>query len=153
MLVNALRLLDSGNKYKALALGSSSDTEDDLNETVLLFLQITCIVEIILMTVLILISTSVLIHACKSKHKPASFIIKLLILVDCVAVSGLGAAMNEAPWLRHTAYSKTATGVFMQGVFEFVYWVTAQWSTWIIAFQFYSTAKQMKKVDSYFMKK
>ena len=105
------------------------------------------------MTVLMIVSTSFLVHACRAKHKPASFIIKLLILVDCVAVSGLGAAFNEAPWLRRYHYSETSAAIIVQGVFEFVYWVAAQWSTWIIAFQFYSTAKQMKKVDAYFMKK
>ena len=36
---------------------------------------------------------------------------------------------------------------------NFVFWVAAQWSTWIIAFQFYSTALQMKKVDQHFQQK
>ena len=139
MLMNILRLGRGDGGRSRFALGMRY--QEDLSDTTLLFLQLTCIVEIVLMSVLMIVSTSFLVHAYRTKHKPASFIIKLLILVDCVAVSGLGAALNEAPWFAKYPYEATSAAIVIQGILEFVYWVAAQWSTWIIAFQFYSTAK------------
>ena len=68
----------------------------------------------------------------------------------CVSVSGLLKAIHEAPWLQGQSFYNSTTDIVVAGVICFIYWVAAQWSTWIIAFQFYSTAEQMKRVDEHF---
>ena len=53
------------------------------------------------MTSLLMISSLFLIKSCRSIHKTASFIKKLLILVTLVALGGIGNAIEEAPWWNY----------------------------------------------------
>lgn len=74
-------------------------------------------------------------------------------MILCVSFSGLLGAIHEAPWLQKKAYFNSNADIIISAILSFVYWVAAQWSTWVIAFQFYSTAEQMKKVDKHFKAK
>ena len=116
-------------------------------------LWVVVIVEIVCLTCLAIITIGFLCQSCKAKQKTASFIIKLLILVLCVSISGIFNATHEAPWFQKTTMFNSKPDIFLNCISKFVYWVAAQWSTWIIAFQFYSTAEQMQKVDRYFTQK
>ena len=100
------------------------------------FVWVVVIVELVLMTSLLVISSTFLIQSCRSKQKTASFIVKLLILVSAVAISGIGNAIETAPWWRRHAssYYHSIWDVLIYGAIEIIYWVAAQWSTWIIAF-------------------
>lgn len=104
-----------------------------------MLIWVVVISEIILMGSLAVIAAIFLRESCKAKQKTASFIVKLLILVMMVGVSGIVNAMHEAPWWKQSAYFGTVWSIVTVSVFEFIYWVSAQWSTWIIAFQFYCT--------------
>ena len=120
------------------------------NKEIEIFLWCVVIVNITLMSTLLVIATCSLCQSCRAKQKSAKFIIKLLILVICVATTGILNSIEEAPWWRKNAYFTSFWDIGIKAVIEFVYWVSAQWSTWIIAFQFYSTAQQMKFVDEHF---
>jgi len=105
------------------------------------------------MSCLLVISISFLCQSCRSTQKIAKFIIKLLIMIVCVSFSGLLGAIHDAPWLQKKAYFNSDADIVISAFLSFLYWVAAQWSTWVIAFQFYSTAEQMKKVDKHFKAK
>jgi len=91
------------------------------------------------MGALAIISGMFLHAALKKGRKTASFIKKLLVLVLLVSIGGVMNAIHEAPWWKHQPYFNTVWAIIVICVFEFVFWVAAQWSTWIIAFQFYCT--------------
>ena len=118
-----------------------------------IFLWCVVVIDIVLMSSLLVIATGFLIQSCRAKQKTAKFIVKLLILVVCVSITGILNSVREAPWWRKNAYFTSVWDIVIKGAIEFIYWTAAQWSTWIIAFQFYSTAQQMKFVDEHFNSK
>ena len=61
------------------------------------------------------------------------------MLILLVALSGIANAAHAAPWWMHNKYFGTTWAIVATSISEFIYWVAAQWSTWIIAFQFYCT--------------
>ena len=70
------------------------------------------IIEIILMGSLAIISImSLRVTACKKRRKTASFIIKLLILVLLVSISGVVNAIHEAPWWKNSRYFGTVWSI------------------------------------------
>lgn len=91
------------------------------------------------MSTLVIIASTFLHHIYKQEQKTAKFIIKLLILIDLVAIAGILDSIREAPWFDKN-FQKSLASIIYQCIVEFVFWTGAQWSTWIIAFQFYSTA-------------
>ena len=115
-----------------------------------IFLWCVVVVDVVIMGILLFIASCFLIQSCRAKQKSAKFIIKLLILVICVSTCGILNSVREAPWWRKNAYFTSVWDIVIKGAIEFIYWTAAQWSTWIIAFQFYSTAQQMKFVDEHF---
>ena len=137
--------------YNFVIWYSTNATQDkSLTGPVEKLLNAVVIIEIVLMSILLLFSLSFLINSCRQKQKTARFITKLLLLITCVAVCGLADAIHEAPWLQDRSFYNSSADIIITAVFDFLFWVAAQWSTWIIAFQFYSTAQQMKKVDKHF---
>ena len=60
------------------------------------------IAEIILMGSLAIIGVMFLHQSCKKKQQTAGFIIKLLVLVVLVAISGIVNAIHEAPWWKES---------------------------------------------------
>ena len=77
------------------------------------------------MTILLMISGAFLIQSCRRKQHTARFIIKLLMLTVCVAVSGLLKAIHEAPWLQGQSFYNSTTDLVVAGIISFIYWVSA----------------------------
>ena len=117
---------------------NSSDLNDGATGALI---WVVVIAEIILMASLAIIALMFLHQSCKQRTKMATFIVKLLILVLLVSTAGIVNAIHEAPWWKHSQYFDSVWSLVVVGVFEFIYWVAAQWSTWIIAFQFYCTTQ------------
>jgi hypothetical protein len=134
-------LFDSVAAIRGPIVGTSSGGGSfEFEDTVLTWIFV--VLEIVLMSTLVIIASAFLCQSCRSKQKTASFIIKLLILVLLVAVTGIFNAFHSAPWWRNkSGYFGSMPDIIVICVSEFIYWVSAQWSTWIIAFQFYSTAQ------------
>lgn len=131
--------LTSPQSLDGTILGTDVDT--DAPSTISdVFSWLFVVLEIVLMSTLVVIASSFLWQACRAEQKTASFIIKLLVLVDLVALAGISNATREAPWWSEKAILPDLGLITFQCACEFVYWTGAQWSTWIIAFQFYSTA-------------
>ena len=120
---------------------SAAYNNEHLSDQVELLLWIVVILDIICLGCLGAIASTFLVQSCKAKQKTARFIIKLLILVLLVSISGAINALHEAPWFQKTTLFNSGPDIVLSCITEFVFWVAAQWSTWIIAFQFYSTAE------------
>ena len=129
------QLKDEADMQPYSLTNSHSTDNSDLDEGITgALIWFVVVVEIILMGSLAIICSMFLHAACKKKRKAASFIKKLLILVLLVSVAGIINAIHEAPWWKHSRYFDTVWSIVVVCAFEFIYWVAAQWSTWIIAF-------------------
>ena len=120
---------------------SRSFDDGDLNGITTSLTWAVVALELILMMTLLLISTKFLVNSCRAEQKVARFIVKLLILVAVVSFSGIFDAFHESPWWKESDYINSTTDIVFCALIGFTYWAAAQWTTWIIAFQFFSTAR------------
>lgn len=105
------------------------------------------------MLVLLGLTSSVTRQMRATKAQIAYFIRKLTIFALIVSASGFVSGIIRAPFWKSNSEAGLLTntsGILIDESVLFVFWVTMQWSTWVIAFQIYSNAKTMRRVDEHF---